>query len=567
MSSIPFFFQKTVKAFYKSEKGVVALIFAIMCPIIVLMLVTAFQFEQYNRFVTRVQQAQSSALQGARLQTSETNGRRRQDLTSSWVRLNSLLAGGFALEKNYSDIVTEDFTSLENKKTYLKIDNIVKDSSPIHWLLSSSPFSMRIPVDMTQDQWLDRCRQVIKDMVIEEKEGDRLVNIQPEYTSNTAVENCGVLPISALHAIDNKYRVKADQLAMYNMAKGFFRGKDENGNVVPGKPMTKKEIESILGKGVSPNSAVLMFNYRDWGNETLEGATTDLKTDSGFGDFYYWLQGEYDNHLNGKSNSAKLNDFNKNYNKKRLFLSDWMLESNEGWMNGKPDYTSPGLKKGENDNYRSVRAYFTFDSNNTLEKVRITVNRGSSTAQMGSYFYDLNIVVTASQMNSVYSEDNIQYNNANPDLDSFMEKKDYHGVVRPENKTVFENWLYEYYFRLPKDTGSYDNNQLVTKYEARRKDEEAQKKGSTKYSALSAEDKTYVDNIVDGEITQMKTDIAQQKASYDVNDLNSYRAWYTKYLKTDKFIKTGNNGSQGGALDALGLDAADIANRIAQDAY
>lgn len=182
-------FKSAVK-FIKSEQGVVALIFALMFPMIVIMLTMAFQFEQYNRYVNRVEQAQSVALQRARSQTQSV----RRGLAEHWVKFNSSLVSGLSLADGDDNHSWED-------AGYLWISSTLEDKNPIlSWAVGSRMNSMmRIPL-FEEDQDLTTCGN----------------------TYWKALYKCGKLSVNELRKISNEERIKIDQMALVNIGKNFF---------------------------------------------------------------------------------------------------------------------------------------------------------------------------------------------------------------------------------------------------------------------------------------------------------------------------------------------------------
>ena len=560
MSFILSYLQDTAAKFCKRENGVVALMYAIMTPMVVLALVMAFDAEQHNRYLTRVQQSQAVALQRARSESeassaeaSESLGRdRRLSFTENWVNLNSSLVNGLSLTHDEAKIETIVVTDVTNIKDYLKIENRTGSLGMIHWAFASDYFSMRIPIDNLSDR-LNICLRELKKLKVNEDSG----NVVPDYKSKNIVTYCGQLPIGDIKKIPNEYRVRADQLALFNMAKGFFPG---------GKGLTKTEIAKLLGvSSVSNGKAYLMFNYQDLPNPMLADITTKLKTDSGFGDFYYWLQEEYDKSLPGSNSKQKLtyfNDSKNNLNKTRLFFSDWMLEDMSYWLNGKPNY-----ENDINDNYRSVRAYFTFSGEN-LTKLQIKVNRGYSDAGYGTHNYDFDLQVKP--VTETYGTmDEAEFNNKNPDLETYTiryidtlwfpndeaKKNNMHGVTRPATKQQYADWLTEYYYRLNKSNTKIAY--LKAEYEGIKRTEMINAKktelGISAESNLTEEQRNAVETELQNHISQIDSDIKAKKNAYDPNDEASYEEWYTLYLGKSDYLWNGTSGGNNNMTRGAGL--------------
>lgn len=586
MSFILSYLQDVAAKFCKRDNGVVALIYAVMTPMVVMALIMAFDSEQHNRYLTRVQQSQAVALQRARNEgeassaaASESSVRdRRLSFTESWVNLNSSLSNGLSLTHDEARIETIVVTDVTNIKDYLKIENKTGSLGMIHWAFASNYFSLRIPIDSLDDR-LNLCLRELKKL----KEDPDTGHVVPDFFSKNIVTYCGQLPIGDIKKIPNEYRVRADQLAIFNMAKGFFPG---------GKGMTKTEIAARLGvSSVSSGKAYLMFNYLDLPNPQLADITTRLKTDSGFGDFYYWMQGIYDKSLPGNTAKAKLtyfNDSKNNLNKTRLFFSDWMIEDMSHWLNGKP-----GFENDINDNHRSVRAYFTFNGEN-LTKLQIKVNRGYSDAGYGTHNYDFDIQVKP--ITEKYGTmDETEYNNNNPDLETYTiryvdtlwypndeaKKNNMHGVTRPASKKQYEEWLTEYYFRLNKSNTKIAN--LKTEYEGIKRTEMINAKktelGISSNDSLSEEQlaavETELQNHIQGILNTIHDEVYGNsntdppKKAYDPNDEESYEKWYTMYLGKSDYLWNGTNGGNSNMTRGAGLpleqnnvDPAEVACRI-----
>lgn len=571
MSSVVCVLRDIAIKFCKKEHGVVALMYAAIAPLIILVLLMAFDAEQYNRYVTRVQQSQSVALQRARSENdtsssneSQTSKRdRRLSFTESWVKLNSSLVNGISLKTDEAKIesIVTDITHI---KDFLKIENRTDKLGMLYWAFASDYFSMRIPIENMDDR-LDLCRRVIQSLT---DDGD------PDYYTKDVVTYCGKLSVDQIKQIPNEYRVKADQLALYNMAKGFFPG---------GQCMTKTELAKLLGvSSVGANSAYLMFNYKDMPNNDLSNITTNLKTDSGFGDFYYWMQEMYDKSFPGSTVQKKYAYFNdpaNNLNKTRLFFSDWMLEDMSGWLNGKP-----GFENAINDNYRSVRAYFSF-TGNYVTKVQIKVNRGFSEGVYGTHNYDLDLQVKAAS-EKFGTMDEEEFNNKSPDLETYTiryidtlwypndptKKDNLHGVNRPVTQKQYADWLTEYYYRLDKSNTKIEN--LKDEYEGKKRTEMINaKKTELGLDSLSQDIIDQIDTDLASQIAQIEKTIHDEaygvegdptKKGYNPDSQESYEKWYAMFLGEKDWLWNGTGGG-GKMYRGAGLteeEADDVACRI-----
>ena len=364
-----------IKQFVRNERGVVALIFAVLFPIIVGLLFTAFQFDMYNRNITRVEMAQSSALHAGRNQASDA---KKIEYTKIWVKLNTDFVSGL----NASG-ATNNLAQIDEGKKYLYVRTTMDDLSPVvSWAVKSHFQSiMRIP--LLDSSASGTCGK----------------------TYWEALRTCGKMSVSELRQISDKERVKADQMALINIGKAFFNS-DKTGK-------TKSEITKLFGNALTGDSILLNYvdNHNVNENEGNDKIQTYVKTESGYKDRAakalpfmksdgvnsadygaYTEDYTWDGEIDVAAHKALMANDNPDSNNQtaithaRFFFSDWMLEDMHDWDNVKKDFQ---------DNCRTIRVSTTYDSD-VVSSVRIYVNRGSSIANTGTHMYEYDVTINAS---------------------------------------------------------------------------------------------------------------------------------------------------------------------------
>lgn len=383
-----------IKQFVRNERGVVALIFAVLFPIIVGLLFTAFQFDMYNRNITRVEMAQSSALHAGRNQASDAE---KIKYTKIWVKLNTDFVSGLNALRE-----TDILARIDEGKKYLYVRTTMDDLSPVvSWAVKSHFQSiMRIPL-----------------------ENDSTPSGTCGKTYWEALRTCGKMSINQLRAIPNSERIKADQMALINIGKNFFNS-DKTGK-------TKSEIKAAFG-GYDFKGENILVNYvdnnnvgndkggdaiqtylKDDNNNDFSRRTLDFMISDGQGaeDFdanspdYNWQKLDETDTKNQPNHYAIINNTDdpstntqSAIEHTRYFYSDWMLEDMYGWNNV---YQSGGI--WYRDNCRTVRVQVTYDGDGNDAKVtsvRVRVNRGNSKTDTGTHMYELDVIVNATNYDS-----------------------------------------------------------------------------------------------------------------------------------------------------------------------
>ena len=448
-----------LSSFVKNEHGVVALAFAIIFPVVAILILMSFQFDQYNRHITRVQQAQFAALRGAYKQNDDL----RELLTEKWVRFNTAMSRGLS-------IANEDNYAWE-KSGYLWISTTLEDSTPVlSWALGERFNStMRIRLYESSD---------------------------PTTCGNTywkALYKCGKLSVNELRKISNEERVKIDQMALVNIGKNFF---DSSG---VGKK--RGEIQTLFGSQFTSES--ILINYVDNHNvgddakgdaiqtylkgdsnkkyaQTLEYMKSDGSSDDNYGlsgsDDYVWknLISEAQHEvIEGDENSATYSDLD-GVTHTRFFFSDWMLEDMHDWQN---------VKDGYQDNCRTLRITVTYNADK-VESVRIRVNRGAGQATNGTHYYELDVTVTSANYSETADLSKFQTNQklfsgqllsgieryeTDSDFKTWYKKatkKDYTGTYDPQSIADYHLW-YEIYLHDNRRGGGYGYGAALTEEKAK----------------------------------------------------------------------------------------------------
>lgn len=498
-----------IKQFVRNERGVVALIFAVLFPIIVGLLFTAFQFDMYNRNITRVEMAQSSALHAGRNQASDAE---KIKYTKIWVKLNTDFVSGLNALRE-----TDILARIDEGKKYLYVRTTMDDLSPVvSWAVKSHFQSiMRIPL-----------------------ENDSTPSGTCGDTYWRALYNCGKKTREELRKIPNSERLKADQMALINIAKAFFKEKTV-GTETEIVGLTKSEMKNDLGMNKIPDDSndltskpYLILNYVDSHKspDDSESLTYMRDDDSIFLGAVEWMQsdhGDDDSYLNRNQTDyifenkvtadehARLIDDNdsnddvSNQGEKlkstRFFFSDWMLEDMHGWTN---------VKSGYQDNARSVRIFVNYDGDN-VQSVRVAVNRGlgehnNNPNGFGTYYYELDVTVTADNYSST-------------DLSSFQTNQNtYNGKLLSGLKRYTDQSSYKEWY----------------------------KKAYKSINGSSEED--------------AKIAAAEAAATYRFDDIDSYYTWYKMYL-TDTRAQWGASVNQ---IDPSQPNKAEkVADRIVKGIY
>ena len=340
--------------FATEERGVVALIFALVTPILFGLFFMAYQFDEFNRYINRVQAAQLAGLEGA---VHLPMAAQRKATAENISKKNMGFIKGTNLPEKLSDRWNQQAWEDEH---YLYMATSVGATTPLHFLAKGSLFTVRMRIRLPDGPVPDPNKTC------------GVTNTEELTNFAEAIQYCGQesMSLNELRTVPNEERVKADQMALLNIGLGFFQG--GNG----GKAMTIAEIKAKYGIDVQNNKVVLLFNYRDYPMDPdAHDIETNLKNENNFPDVFFWLTQNYDRKFEGKDGNEKRQKYIEQYGDNRLFYSDWMLRDMSTWMNG-----IPSTDMGKNDNYRSVRGTFKLDGN-TVQSVRIRVNRGSSSGK------------------------------------------------------------------------------------------------------------------------------------------------------------------------------------------
>ena len=238
---------KITKRFARDEQGVVALIFALLFPITVLMMWSDFQLEQFNRYLNRTSQAQAVALQRGRNEGADS----RIAFTESVVKTNTKLVSGLTVP----DGEANNEASVTVEPGYLTISTNLEDSMPIFSWANGNRFNsfMKIRLEIEDLDYCKRAMNKLKDLP-----WDQLYNVAVQNNVYpTILKYCSRKSRDYLRGIDNKLRTTADQLALINIGRAFFES--ENG-------MTKDRAKTY--RGINPNldgsTESIVYNYVDY---------------------------------------------------------------------------------------------------------------------------------------------------------------------------------------------------------------------------------------------------------------------------------------------------------------
>ena len=395
----------TVKRFAKEDRGVVSLVFAVMLPIVVGMMLVAFQFDEYNRYITRVQQSQAVALQGAQKLSATV----REDYTREWVKLNTSKINGLSVDYDSDNLAWVN-------GGYLYSSTDLTDNYPIIKYAVGSRFNSTMRILIAVTPGFEACKAALKSL----SEGESGASFA------SVLQACHKLTHDELRLIPNEYRIYADQLALMNIASFFFRD---------GKRMTVEEAWSLGGwksRGITLNdfknrierpnlyslnystpskSLPIIININDKvvksGDDDLIGTSrTFLRDDSYAPAAFNWMQGDFgtldeegkltyngDNIVvsgvpkNVTETSTILNNIeDSNYantviSDNVFFFSNWMIEDMSDWADG-------------DSNFRTLRIMMDVDDEGYINAVRVRVNRGDSNSWRGTYFFELDVIAS-----------------------------------------------------------------------------------------------------------------------------------------------------------------------------
>ena len=396
---------ESAKFFLRSERGVVGLVFAIVLPFVLTAMYLSFQFDQYNRSLTRTGQAQFAALRGA----YKENASIRVELTKKLVEMNT---------PTFKETIVLNDSREEDG--YLWSNTIIKDNNPLPLVsfAKDAQFDSTMRIRIAAEPGLDACRSAMID----------LYNKKTDASYKLVLENCGHLKKSQIRQIDNKYRIFADQQALINIGKFFFRD---------GTGMSLEDAWKF-GAWNLHNSYKTLDNFRSWvtrsefaahqwpspdNNRKLpiainyqdvatadESNRTFLRYDTNSMSAFHWMQEDFgtledgvltytsesyftdknkneaqDDYFLSNMSSIDINDdaYTAKIQDTLFFYSDWMLEDMSGWAKG-------------DKNFRTVRVLFDLDSSDHITAVRVRMNRGDSLAWGGTISYDLDVTVTES---------------------------------------------------------------------------------------------------------------------------------------------------------------------------
>ena len=423
----------SVKHFLNSEKGVVGLVFAVILPFILTAMYMSFQFDQYNRYLARVEQAQFSALRGAYKEDFSI----RKKLTQKLVEMN---VPTFKSALNLNGAREDD--------GYLWSETIIKDKSPLVSFAKDSSFDSNMRIKIPPSDLVSACRGVLERMALD----------TPTATYKDTVTTCGKLTRFELYEIPDNLRLIADRQALYNIAAAFFPNNKamtitEARNLLGIRDSSKDTAETIANRDKSfkdsvlnigttaqecnsdkcgPNSHKLLherivFNLIDVEQAEIR---TALRDDTQTLDAMHWMLGDYpddgydsdyayftqklsaannkaeENYLLSHVSDVDLSPGITNVSKKvmdtRFFYSNWMIEKMDNWQNG-----IQGSEK-----FRTLRVSMTFedrtDENNNVvtyvKSVRIRINRSSSKEWNGTHNYDLDVTASIDGTGSLKTE-------------------------------------------------------------------------------------------------------------------------------------------------------------------
>ncbi len=210
-------------------------------------------------------------------------------------------------------------------------------------------------------------------------------------THADAIAAWGKMNINDLLKVDNEKRVKADQETLADIGRLFIG-------------LSESEVRNLLSGDYTrfkSNGGLFLGNYYD-----LNGDNTEA---TGIGSMYTQKNMSKTGY-EALESALTAGAYNKDFtdNTTRYFYSDEMLKQMDNNNTTYGDYSKD----------RSVRVLFHYDDNNTVDAVRVRINRGSTdtnAVSTYSYYGQLDVTVNSdkSYKQTISNEEISNFNNAN----------------------------------------------------------------------------------------------------------------------------------------------------------